>query len=1461
MAGFVGRTLDKTKNAWGERAGRNPVVKVAGTAHQVLNPWSKTNAEPRKEAKRKITDAESEHDEEVRFNKRKKLEGSEQDTEANVDRTKATGGAPRLDPKMQQGADTTIVKNRLQAAIRRSENRSAQDSDSLIREVVCNPMFVKAIRVRGIPTPMEPLDSEYEKDMLKKRNRLADQLEHARTHPDYLVGDITTHELDIIFTTMLGKAALWDNEKGWSMTGAPKPPEAFFMFLESVAQDVRPNAEGPFCAAVVYNLSLMRTFTDWQKHPARTMVDTEYISRYLYEESVGPIGWASEAFENNVTSMLMAPADRLHPELQVPCPGYAQEYANTLGEKEQKARVAAGKAGAAMVAEESAAKRNDDIAKMKAEADDKGSVDVPSASGTVTLAKDSPQLAQLVESAGDALDQARGAREEAEAQLAEIQKDLEKYRKNSSPESIAKELTREFKGHLLRSKDRIDDKNIGNIMAERQENKALMDLLKQAEELKTERASFDRLLLMKRMSEGVAGKQAKVADDDVFGKRIDAFEEKMEAFRQELAAAPIPAETRERLAWMATTLGNLEFAATIKPKAVKDASGAHDHATKALTEQTEYISREIDDIRKTHGQPIRKVVELSLKKAKERKESNPLGISDGQRMLARSMFEEISTDPEHGVTKHEGSFKSAINWILQNVFDPNVYINTGRRVFLHILPGKQFFGDYNKSEKRYTGGDLLYRNWFQKITWPDQDADGNDILHVSTIPRIVSGVFWAGLKSYIILPAAFSLVVGSGEGHWYKPWSWPSAGIRATGLVNGPLYINDASSHLYYPWTWFLPVESQRDTRAYRDDSYDIAWKLPERGYDVYRSQYGVGNALPGEEYERTNWLAANVSDRLCGIVQCDGPTERLNWLENHPDVLKFLQERTSMRRFVSVKDIGAGPENCTNPKEAIPKSCQDPDGLNFMRYKDAKAEVPDIEASWRAIADYEPATIGKEGWDPKMGVCCTIDLSTYPVDDGRVLNRYESDRFVDTLMALEGKAKKVNYWFLTDPKNAAFVESIVDQALEKKDKKEEKKDKEAFMTKLAELKKSNTKVDAAFLAKPANKAFADALGKVGDTEMVMDHKFLTHPTNMMNWTTQGFLITAAEKDLVDNIKTTNRSNVAFLHNQGSGRISTFVNMCGMKGRAERWVKEDKRDAFVGNWMAEVKKAIPGVNLAIAYVPEDVLNTAFDTTKAAAEKSGWVENTEPEFRRYQIANKMKRLLSIDVSKPLDLPTVQALDVLTAKDNEDIVGLLGKFEKSGVKYYASVSSSREFIQKLAEHKAAKGKVEDYDPFTDPPGYLVQYAVGKGYITTDAAPQEGRMDIPKLSEEAKRFYTSTSQELFTKGVELSIQQLHEDKRADGKLAAEVMGSAFGGATAAIDESLKQWIYVGFASVKDPVTYATDSGILVTKDTGNAVTAAEVKDADKARMTLRSRMLNLLKKLKPAETTAPASPPAKN
>jgi len=1272
-----------------------------------------------------------------------------------------------VDPETLQGGDTTTLMNRLIAAIRHSQKKVTlkEVSDSLIREVVCNERFIQKIQDASVLTPLEPLDEAYRGDMLTKRARLASQLLRARDDPDYMIVNPTKHELDIIIVTMLGNAELWEKtpQSQWSPEGRPKPPEAFLLFLEGVAQDESPGKEGAFIANVLKDLTLRHSFTENQKNPKDKLVDAEYVERYVSMESTPLVKWAAGEFERHALTLLETPTSVVQPDLDRPGIGHREKYAALLATKEQSATDATTKAEAARNDAKKAVAVDAGWQKINADAEANGSAAVPTAGGgTATIAKGDPRLLKAVADAADRLKAAIQAREAAEAHLRGHLADRDTYAKNSSPEAIAAGLAQRFERFLIAAKDAATEENVNAAMADKLENAPVMKLAKSAEEIFTWRNTFSNLLIMSEIGRIIAPGAPAPAPDKTLEKKKMELTEKINAFNAAVQAAALPDYTKARFMEVAEQLGNLEFVTTVKPGKAEEIKEVRVYATDAFDAQRSYIASQLTELKNEHGQPLRKVIKLSLDNLKKRKDDEPIGITNDQRVDLRRVFKAGSGKVREGEAKAVGFWGRWGNRISEFVLNPE-WLKGGAILFVsHVLPGKQFLGVYDWQNKRYKGNGRLHpSNMFQRYAYPSKDDDGHDIESITRVPNILVGSLWLGAKSYFIYtPIVFGILSATGAYHIEKKedrsWVWPPK-----------------------TWTYFNTAEDELDYHLYADDSWDIAKKLPDRDFDYYKTAYGAGRVLPGDEQHKAT-LNVSGKGRWCDILTCERNVERLHWLQKNPDVLTLFQERTSMKHYVHHESISAVVNevevktNCSTGAEMtveeggeqkkvtiynLPDTCTDSDGLNL--------------GDWKAVAEYTPVTRKPENWDKSMGVCCTLRLITQPIEDGLHLNRFESDRFLEDLMRIE-------------------TEGL-----------------------------------------PVTTRGKDGKETVAYRKVKLDYKFLTSPEAMSRWTKEGYLVTENDMTIMAT-GVSKREYVVFLRTQGGGRISQFMKMSGAKGEAEWRVKDDKREEFVGLWTKKVKAAMPGVNLGIAYIPDEQLASTFNSALEDAKKSGWVDNTKHEFERRQVAKSMEYFR---------LKTDTALDALVW--NKDIHELLGKFLKAGVKYHVNTYRSDEFVQKLAEHKSMGKPVSDYDPFTSPQGYMVQSAVGEQLLVEDAMLKAITTKTPVLSltDEAREFYTAqtTLNDAFT-GAFISLRS---DEHADGQIAKKTLWRLYNGDEAKMSESLQQAVYMWVTTGKDLVP-----DITVQHDSSNSITGVEITPEGYANATkaLRMRMLDALKGMMP-------------
>lgn len=237
-------------------------------------------------------------------------------------------------------------------ALRRGQKKSKAKkkeeditSDMAIRIAVCRKEFREAVLAGTAATPMEDISDAYEENMWPVRVRLAAKLKSGR------IDDLSKQELDIIYSTMLGMKyeetrvernarrgtgaptpqKLFWNDESWPESNGPTPPQAFFMFLETVAKRTHAGNEAVFISQVILGLKHYgrddeTPFTTEQKNvlTGDPIADPELMSDYILEKTAEPFEGTAREFKKLVYGVLTTPATELHPELETPGFGYAK---------------------------------------------------------------------------------------------------------------------------------------------------------------------------------------------------------------------------------------------------------------------------------------------------------------------------------------------------------------------------------------------------------------------------------------------------------------------------------------------------------------------------------------------------------------------------------------------------------------------------------------------------------------------------------------------------------------------------------------------------------------------------------------------------------------------------------------------------------------------------------------------------------------------------------------------------------------------------------------------------------------------------------------------------------------------------------------------------------------------------------------------------------------------------------
>ena len=338
---------------------------------------------------------------------------------------------------------------------------------------------------------------------------------------------------------------------------------------------------------------------------------------------------------------------------------------------------------------------------------------------------------------------------------------------------------------------------------------------------------------------------------------------------------------------------------------------------------------------KCYAYPVRKVAAHAMKEYSEVRTGS---IPDEQWITARVGFQgKVSLMSLPEVKPEKGILRNLKN-------DLHIYMHfklpkDWTIIFaLPVLPVKWFL------DATVWNNDLKARIKEQRIKYTDEKNERR--------PSYFKNKHWGWAKvatAVFIVGEIIAATIGSvnyNEGFWKgvtrhflrMPWNYvsvaPGSGIRL-------------------PNKWFTPQPTNADRKTI-DDSYDIPKRLAGRGHKYYQEAYGVGIGVAPEA------------------------TKRLDWLESHPGVLQYFQERTSNRKVVPTEEM---PKGWTNYPKILGNK---PDGKPIFSITYNKAEGDTSAAG-------TPDTV----WN-------TLYMNTVPIADGLVLNKVNSDRFVDTLMAME---------------------------------------------------------------------------------------------------------------------------------------------------------------------------------------------------------------------------------------------------------------------------------------------------------------------------------------------------------------------------------------------------------------------------------------------------------------------------
>lgn len=902
----------------------------------------------------------------------------------------------RPDIKTTQGEYVVKLRNELIDAITKGQSRTqVLAPDMMIRQVVCHDKFIDAIENRQVRTPIEEVNNEYSMDMVPRRKKLAEQLRMAKANSEYTISRLTTHDLDVIIVTMLGNTEIWKKETDWPAE-LPKPPEAFFRFLESVAMRKSAGNEGHYIGHVLKALATMRTFTGaTMKATTKELVDVAHINGYLHRKSAESIDMVVAEFQHRLEAALSTPTDQMELETGVPGLGLVQRY-NEAVRATGAARDAREILQAAHKEYDEAKGAFEQLKGIKRKADAK---------------KDLPDdQRQKIE---DAYKEARARVERAAGEFEGVKRNYDnlaqeaaQYSDVAHPHQVVQKLVDDFRALVLDVKESPNPEKISESIKGALPNGVVIDLLERTRTLLTENRESKRLAnskfgeFLERVESVMDDKEALIQMKQRFVEKFadqqsqreyERIMRNIEGLESDITGSKLPDDVKATLSGLMDNLGNmgydnaklqaklsaiylqenlLEVDKMIEEAPLPVETKAEMRKVFAAVKKkgsTDGLGEQIEGLRKAHAYPLRKVALLAAQNLDKPSKNNPVALDPKQRINARMIWEEESEDREDPPIKQKGWWARKFNWL-----DRRLSPTSDEAFYWLILKG---IGRGFKSNLI----DMKPSNFMQK-THSERLDDGTQVPS-RFMRRGPSGFLRLTAKLYLIA----TMVVAIG----WSPSVWNH-------------YV--AQSRWYRPWTWITPLQVPRPTIRRIHDSYDVPERLAGRGDRYYREYYGVG----------TKRLQSEGSD--------SGTRARLDWLRNHPDALRFFQERilTTERqlpmRVDNWRQLGETPETCgmlpgpagsarqapqpgQQPARPVPRSCEN---LN----------VRTTEAAQR----YEPHD--PDSWTGTQMVCCTIEVRRTPIADGLLLNTTSSDRFVDMLMAQERGGTQINYGYLSSTEN-----------------------------------------------------------------------------------------------------------------------------------------------------------------------------------------------------------------------------------------------------------------------------------------------------------------------------------------------------------------------------------------------------------------------------------------------------------
>ncbi len=899
----------------------------------------------------------------------------------------------------------------------------------LVRSAMCNERFIRAVATAEVKTPVESRgDHTYKGEMVKERAMLASQLRMAMEKPEYTLPPLNGRQLDILFHTALGKPSIWEGA-GWKEK-TPTPAETIMMVAESYAVVENPERADEVMGNILKFLVTTKSFTKATDKTKKVLADKNYVDGYIKAKSAPPISKSSAIFKEFARELLSQPTTEMHAEIGYPCIGYKQYFearVAELGGRRDEAKAAHDESSKLFI--EAKAVYEDVMSKKKA--------------AEPNWKKLTPEIRQKILDAeketGAILDQQRSVYDQTGKLLTERENELRSFVANQSLEAHLSRTVENFKEVLTQAK-------VANASPEAIEQKAEPLLVNRV--VKGLLVAAEETMLQKTLSEKFAGPQlvaVREEIDSILDQR-DKVQELMARFQaREKAPQSVTAGTvatfldeldgamvvrvkneKARLDERVEALGKAIDGAAFQPEVLGPLQGvleslpnfgiprAHvewqlgailvedKHAavqemaeTAPLPQQTkaeiskvnarlrkagyepETVKAEMAALVRATAYPLGKAAAKSLRALDDDPYANITGMTPSQWMGTRIVYDSISTG-------YDDSPGGRDSW----------FANKMKRARYHLFSGQSYKAKGTWLLEKTVKNDLediFTKNRTQKLT--GEMPDGEE--YETKIPRWAGGTTKLLLKAYIV-GALF--VWGTHSPTFFEHFlRFP---IRSPITVS--VERNAGSRHLHVegrnPLTWLTspPRPASEVVRVIADNENNYI-ELANRDSAFYSRHYGLGRRLPGEQND-------------------DGIQSRLEWIRRHPDVLKYFQERRTLKEYTTYEGpsiVGRNfrnPDMCSTGQRRIPEACEN------LGLHDAQS-----------VQDYEFPEDRNDGWradNQQMRVCCFVRLSPNggrAITDGRMLNRSQSDRFVQDLMAAEtNEHKTINTAYLNDPNNRA---------------------------------------------------------------------------------------------------------------------------------------------------------------------------------------------------------------------------------------------------------------------------------------------------------------------------------------------------------------------------------------------------------------------------------------------------------